>query len=71
MKNIIVELEDISGYWNIRDIYGVAWSTGITTSQVAFKEILNDEDKLKRVLKLKDAGFSADEILEMKKADLI
>lgn len=71
MKNIIVELEDISGYWNIRDIYGVAWSTGITTSQSTFKEIVSDEDKLKRVLKLKDAGFSADEILEMKKVDLI
>ena len=71
MRSIIVELEDISGYWNIRDINGLPWSTGITTSQATLKEVVSDEDKLKRVLKLKDAGFSADEILEMKKADLI
>lgn len=51
MKNIIVELEDISRYWKVRDINDGAWSTGITTSQVVLKE--------------------ADEILEMKKADLI
>lgn len=73
MKKIIVELEDIDGYWNAKDITGINWSTGIGTSMTTLKEVelASDEDKLKRLLKLKDAGFSAEEIIDLKKLDLL
>lgn len=40
-------------------------------AQKPLKPKLTDEEKIKRLLKLKDAGFSAEEIMDLKKLDLL
>lgn len=71
MKKIIVEMVDINGYWQIVDVNGASWSTGISSSTEFLQREVDNQDKLKSLLKLKDAGFSAEDILELRKADLI
>lgn len=71
MKKITVDMVDVGGYWQIFDVNGVACSTCISSLTEFPQGEIDTQDKLKTLLKLKDAGFSADEILEMKKADLI
>lgn len=71
MKKIIVEMVDINGYWQIVDVNGASWSTGISSSTGFLQREVDNQDKLKSLLKLKDAGFSAEDILELRKADLI
>ena len=71
MKKIIVEMVDTNGYWQIVDVNGAPWSTSILSSvEFPHKEVDN-QDRIKTLLKLKDAGFSAEDILELRKADLI
>lgn len=71
MKKIIVEMLDMNGYWQILDVNGVPWSTSISSSTEFPHKEVDTQDKIKALLKLKDAGFSAEDILELRKADLI
>ena len=71
MKKIIVEMFDKEGFWYINDVNGAPWSTSITSTVDFPEKEVDNQDKLKSLLKLKDAGFSAEEIIDLKKLDLL
>ena len=67
---MLVEIYKKDDYWYIKDINGTEWN--ICTNTVTFPEIeIDDKKKVKQLLKLKEAGFEADDIIEMKEKGLL
>jgi len=64
---MLVEMYEENGYWYLKDTNGLPWQTNLpTTSGISPREAKQDSNsKLKQVIKLKEAGFTADEILEL------
>jgi len=77
---MLVEImKDEYGVWNFTATdnlpYGVALVDGTTPVEVEAippqLEVINDKDKMKTLIKLKEAGFTAEEIIDLGNAELL
>jgi len=74
---MLVELTEISpNNWSWKDTLGNVWSTTLLRSATplqAVKVIGTAENKeaIKQIIKLREAGFTTDEIIELHKAGMV
>ena len=68
---MLVELVDIGGTWHIQDSVASmpTWGTGIQVTASLQEKVIPTTNKryIKDALKLKEAGFEADEVLGLLK----
>ena len=63
---MLVEMFEKDSYWCFKDSTGVTWQTALGIDALSPLEVkVENKNKLKQVLKLKAAEFTADEILEL------
>jgi hypothetical protein len=64
---MLVEMFEKEGYWSFKDNANVDWITSLSvgTRLNPLEAKQDNKSKLKQVIKLKEAGFTADEILEL------
>ena len=62
-----VDMFEENGTWCFKDQFNVSWNTGLSIGSLSPLEVavVDDKGKLKQIIKLKAAGFTADEILEL------
>jgi len=63
---MLVEMFEENSYWCFKDTSGITWQTTLSVATLPPLEAkVENKNKLKQVLKLKAAEFTADEILEL------
>ena len=68
---MLVELYHDSGLWAFKDVNGISCVTTFTTATYIPAEVKELKSKTKIAIKLKEAGFTSDEIIEMTKEGVI
>ena len=71
-EKMLVEMYEIGGLWYFRDENNAEWSTGLPSGVKPMEALVPDnKDNIKAVRKLKEAGFTADEIVDMFNAGIV
>ena len=66
-------IEGGTGYWEFKGTDGLQWGITMGAGIIPI-EVIQEVDskiKMKTIIKLKEAGFTADEIIDLSKADLL
>ena len=69
---MLVEMYKESGFWYYNDEFNTPMNTGISELGPSPMEAIKDSKSgIKKIVKLKEAGFTADEIIEMSKEKVV
>lgn len=67
---MLVEMYEEGGQWYFKDQYEVPFCSGMG-SGIKPLEVKETKDNIKKIIKLKEAGFNAEEIIDMKNGGLL